>query len=70
MDGGGSDKRLVVRIAADDLVEDDNVGRLDIVTLAGEVQQVSPDSSFEPGLLQELGGIRLVGGRELDVLSV
>jgi hypothetical protein len=50
-------------------VQDDNVGRLDLISLAGEVQQVSLDPAFEPGLPQQLCGVRLVGGRELDVLG-
>ena len=50
-------------------MEDGNVGRLDILRLGSEVQQVSRDSSLEPGLLQELGGERLLGGRELDILG-
>ena len=62
MDSGGAHERLVVGVAADDFVEDDDVGGPDLVTVSGEIEQVALDPSLEPRCLEELGGIRLVGG--------
>jgi hypothetical protein len=65
--GGRPEQPLVVGIAADHPVENDNVGRLDGVGVDGDVVQPPPHATRKPGLAQEAFGLALVGGRELQI---
>jgi hypothetical protein len=55
MVGSGTDQRLVIRIAADDLVQDHGVRRLHPVSLLREVEDSSLDAPLKACFTQHLG---------------
>jgi hypothetical protein len=64
---GGSEQALVVRVAADDPVQDDDVRGLDGVCVGGDVVQPPLHPLRDPRLLREGACLALVLGRELEV---
>ena len=65
--GGRRQQPLVVRVAADDSVEDDHVGRLDVVALDGDVAEEPHGLALESRLAKERLRFVVVGRRELEV---
>jgi hypothetical protein len=59
-----------VRRAAHDAVQDDNVGRRNSVRLLENVSHTERASSLEALLPRKLPRVRLIGGDELDNLSL
>src|SRR5207253_8326637 len=68
--GGRLEQPLVVRIAADDAVQDDEVGGLDRGRVGGDVVDPPLDLVLEPALAQQSRGFLVVPVRELEVEGV
>lgn len=63
MPRSGAEQPLVVRIAAHHPMEDDDVGRLDVVRRLSEVYPEAPlDAPLEAGGVDESLGIRFIPG--------
>jgi hypothetical protein len=60
--GDGGEEWGVVGVAADDAVEDDDVGRLDVVGIDGDVAESSFDAVFEAVFAEERAGVGVVVG--------
>src|SRR4051812_13360837 len=59
--GRGAEKLLVVGVAADDAVEDDDVDGFDRGGIDGDVVQSPLDAALDTGLADEPRGLVLVG---------
>ena len=57
----GREQALVVRIAADDSMQDDDVCRLDAVGVDGDVVEPAFGAPGEPRLVREPRGLVVVG---------
>jgi hypothetical protein len=64
---GGSEQLLVVGIAADDPVQDDDVGRLDPVRMGGDIVETPLRPSLESGLTEQLPCLVRLPRREFEV---
>src|SRR5690349_4592126 len=65
--GDRAEQTFVVRVAADDTVQDDDVRRLDRPGLDGDVLQAPLRTPFEAALTQQLRSHDVVTRRELEV---
>ena len=61
------EKQLVVGIAADDAVEDDDVGCFDALGVGRDVVQAPIDARLQTRFAQEPSRVLVVAGRELEV---
>src|SRR5438067_3313106 len=65
--GDGGEESLVVRVAADDAIEHDDVGRLDLLGIDRDVAELPLGPSFEARFPQEAVRFLVVARRELEV---
>lgn len=65
--GRGREERVRVRIAADDAMENHDVGRLDRLGIDGHVVQAALDPILEPGLAREQESGIVVCRRQLEI---
>jgi hypothetical protein len=67
MVGRCSEKSFVVRVAADDSVEDNDVGQLDSIGIRGDVVDAAICSLIDPRFAKKLHRLALAPCRELEV---
>jgi hypothetical protein len=65
--GGNRQQPVVVRVAADDAVEQDDVRGAGDVGLAHDIRDAAIDTLAQPVLLEQLPGLAIVCRRELEV---
>jgi hypothetical protein len=64
---GSTEQPLVVGVTADHPVQQDNVGSVDVFGLQRDVDEPAFNTTLHTGLLQQLRGLRLVVGGDLQV---